>query len=45
MTTFKAIFSPISASETLKKRGQAIRECVREVGFHGATALVAIGVE
>ncbi|NQU29735.1 MAG: hypothetical protein HQ525_03620 [Anaerolineae bacterium] len=45
MTTFKAIFSPISASETLKKRGQAIRQRFHEVGFHGATALVAIGVK
>ena len=31
--------------EMLKKRGQAIRERVHEVGFHGATALVAIGVK
>ncbi|MBT3337622.1 MAG: class I SAM-dependent methyltransferase [Anaerolineae bacterium] len=31
--------------EMLIKRGQALRERVHEVGFHGATALVAIGVK
>ena len=31
--------------EMLQKRGQALRERVHEVGFHGATALVAIGVK
>jgi len=35
----------LSDQEMLQKRGQAIREHVHEVGFHGATALVAIGIK
>jgi len=31
--------------EDVLKRGQAIRQRIHEVGFHGATALVAIGVK
>ena len=35
----------LPAQEMLIKRGQALRTRVHEVGFHGATALVAIGVK
>ncbi len=33
----------LSGSTTLIERGQALRERVHEVGFHGATTLLAIG--
>ncbi len=35
----------LSGSTTLIERGQALRERVHEIGFHGATALLAIGIK